>query len=389
MTKKGKFLFAEDKILMLNKGILYCSSKKEIEPPMESLGNKYNEWKQLGDLGLNEANIMVKSFTNSTSKISVYTLTSNNIAHIEFESGCDKFAITNYILSDDELFEWGKVNAFEYAQSLQTLFIATKNNGALAVNLNTNTNKKRIVENLTIDNDKIKTKNSEALTLLFVEKWNALFVSYSIALLTYRFDPTVDESILISKLLSVSHEWIGGSLGTEVVDLEFDNQNDFLWVAESESLHKISDNGMQYRMGWLQGSPMYNISSVSIINGKVYSGSSTGMGMSRVSTNAYPIQNTFPDHSGLSSTTTTLDPWTWSYYYGHRYLPSNKILSIIADTYNIKDRNGQSVLVVTDVGLTYLRSEKMTLKNKATAMQSFQNPRHNRHGLISPVALDE
>ena len=128
MTKKGKFLFAEDKILMLNKGILYCSSKKEIEPPMESLGNKYNEWKQLGDLGLNEANIMVKSFTNSTSKISVYTLTSNNIAHIEFESGCDKFAITNYILSDDELFEWGKVNAFEYAQSLQTLFIATKNN---------------------------------------------------------------------------------------------------------------------------------------------------------------------------------------------------------------------------------------------------------------------
>ena len=44
---------------------------------------------------------------------------------------------------------------------------------------------------------------------------------------------------------------------------------------------------------------------------------------------------------------------------------------------------------MTDVGLTYLRSESMSFKAKASAMQTFQKPRHDRHGLISPVALNE
>jgi hypothetical protein len=90
------------------------------------------------------------------------------------------------------------------------------------------------------------------------------------------------------------------------------------------------------------------------------------------------------------------DPWTWAYYYGPRFLPSNRVLAVVPDIGSNgggsgggNDNAGRSVLVVTEAGLTYLRADPMTLEEKARALQTMQFPRHNRHGLIGACSLDE
>ena len=220
-----------------------------------------------------------------------------------------------------------------------------------------------------------------AYTLKWVEEWQTLYVSTHVALFTLRYD---------GDLVEDDHEWIGGTLGTVVVDLEYDPVNHFLWLAESESLHKLNKAGIYFRYGWQQGAPMYNISTLAIVGGQLYAGSDAGLGMSRVSTTASPAQvdAVAPSIDGVTTdaASATSDPWPWAYYYGPRYLPSNTVRSIIRDN---REGAGDSVLIATDVGLTYLRAEEMTLDQKATALQAFQLPRHDRHGLISPVNLDE
>jgi hypothetical protein len=130
---------------------------------------------------------------------------------------------------------------------------------------------------------------------------------------------------------------------------------------------------------------------VAVINGQVYAGSDKGLGMSRVAAIATPAplqlnSNAVSLDGSVGSEETEGDPWTWAYYYGPRCLPSNSVLSIIPD---ISSSGGRSVLVVTDAGLAYLRAEPMTLQEKAKAVQSFQYPRHDRHGIVSAVSLDE
>ena len=382
--RKGKLISTSRAFYVVDGGNLYCSSLKQPVPEISSLESPYNAWTVVGDTGLSSANIMVDGsdmFSNSTSsknKVGLYAATEDNIAFIVLEGeGCGTISSVDTLVNEDSKLVWGKVNALELAGSTNTLYLATTGEGALSFSLGSGSSGK--VERVLGDSYRM---TGTAYTLKWVEEWQTLYVSTHVALFTLRYDG--------GTLVEDDHEWIGGTLGTVVVDLEYDPVNHFLWLAESESLHKLNKAGIYFRYGWQQGAPMYNISTLAIVGGQLYAGSDAGLGMSRVSTTASPAQvdAVAPSIDGVTTdaASATSDPWPWAYYYGPRYLPSNTVRSIIRDN---REGAGDSVLIATDVGLTYLRAEEMTLDQKATALQAFQLPRHDRHGLISPVNLDE
>lgn len=382
-ARKGKMVSTAKAFYVVDGGNLYCSSLKQPVPEISSLESPYNAWTVVGDTGVAGANIMVEAhglFTNSTStknKVGLYAATDRNVALIILEGeGCGAISSVDMLIDEEATYKWGTVNALEIAESTNSLYLATTGEGALSFSLEQGSSKKAT----RILGDRI---TGTAYTLKWVEEWQTLYISTHVALFTLRYEG--------GALAEDDHEWIGGVLGTVVVDLEFDHANQFLWLVESESLHKLNKAGIYFRYGWQQGAPMYNISTVAIVQGgQVYAGSDAGLGMSRVSATASPAQvdAVAPSIDGVAAdaVSTTSDPWAWAYYYGPRYLPSNTIHSIIRDN---REGAGDSILIATDVGLTYLRAEQMTLEQKAAALQKNQIPRHDRHGLISPVNLNE
>jgi len=390
VNRKGKFLSGSNGgLYMLDQGILFCAPLKVPIPSMESVENPFHSWKQIGDTGLGaDANIMVASAStgsNSTAVFSFYTLSTDNVAYIELtgERGCGEISSTRLLLSDDSSYKWGDVASFDLSVSMNSLFVGSRDKGALVVGLDSSTTVKHVP--LVGDDFLIGSGSGVKLaTIRWVEEWRTLFVSTTLALFTVKYDQMDGKSVVVDTF----HEWVGGVLGTVVEDMDYDPHSDYLWLAESESIHKLSRDGIYYRMGWQQGAPMFNVTSVAVSNGHVYAGS-LELGMSRVSADAStaPVQVGIAlDGHGAGS------PWVWSYYYGPRYLPSNTIFSIVPINHldsSSSNELSRNVLIVTDAGLTFLRAESMTLQEKARTFQSTHHPRHDRHGLISPCGLDE
>jgi hypothetical protein len=82
------------------------------------------------------------------------------------------------------------------------------------------------------------------------------------------------------------------------------------------------------------------------------------------------------------------DPWVWSYFGGQRWLPDNNIQTLVA----AKSRKGPEssvILVQSATGLSYIESALFTLAEKATVFETFQTPRHDRHGLTADCKLSE
>jgi len=79
------------------------------------------------------------------------------------------------------------------------------------------------------------------------------------------------------------------------------------------------------------------------------------------------------------------DPWTWLYYHGPRWLPSNTVLSLLSDNHDLSTDGG--VWAVTPAGLGYLQLTEWTLEQKAAAWKKFQYPQHMRHGYMCSVGL--
>jgi hypothetical protein len=126
--------------------------------------------------------------------------------------------------------------------------------------------------------------------------------------------------------IKAQYDWIGGVIYTTPLDFAYDEVYDALWLAETNSVHKFtkSKGGMWWRYGQRQGSPNAQITSV-----------------------------------------------------------DNKVTGVI----NGSSKSGSTVLVATENGLSVIESSPWTLSDKAKAMKSFQEPRHNRHGLTTSVTL--
>ena len=209
-------------------------------------------------------------------------------------------------------------------------------------------------------------------SLLYAAAWRQLFVATPVALYTYAFAADANA------WHEVAHEWIGGNLDYAPIDMAFDDQSGggsgALWVAENMTVHRLAADGLWQRFGYKQRAPIDQISSVAVRAGVVWVGSAAH-GLAR-------LVNDDPQ----AAVTASGDPWAWAYYGGARWLPSDSVLGLFCES-SLSGNDEASVLVATDAGLSLLHLSAWTLAQKAVAMQSFQEPRHNRYGLSSSVDL--
>jgi hypothetical protein len=226
-------------------------------------------------------------------------------------------------------------------------------------------------------------QSGEVVYLRWVEQWNSLFLSTPLALWRLAYSERAEAEDMVT---DSEHEWIGGVLGYPVTGIDYDAANDYVWMVEAESLHKLSREGQYYRYGWQQGAPMTNVSTVAIADGYVWVGS-WALGLARMKATNSPDQldASIGQDGNVGAGAANKDPWAWDYYWGARWMPSNDVSGILFDS---KAATGHSVLVTTGTGIAYIRADLITLAKKAKAVSTFQHPRHDRHGLISPVTLD-
>ena len=372
MTKKNTVISFGSCMFALHQGKLYGMAETAGAQLHEA---PFTEWTLLGDTGVADARAMI-GMGASTNGTMLYMTTQNNLARISLSpasSGlpCGKVSDVTLLLDDDSTQEWGTVTGLQHAPKMDALFIGSSDKGVHVLSLRDN--KVSVLSHLDIAGD-------SSTTLLWVERWNTLFTANDLAFYTLKFCPK--KQVVIDE----DHEWIGGVLGFTPSDLDYDVENDVVWIAENESIHKLTQDAFYWRMGYQQAAPMYNISSVAVNAGQVFSGSDM-LGMARVSGKQSVAQldisvdaNTSPDAGGQDG-----DPWSWMYYFGPRWLPSNEILAIIPTSQKQK----HSVLVVTTVGMTVLNIGEMTLQEKAAVQETFQEPRHDRHGLSTQCNLQQ
>ena len=378
MPKKGGIISAGPCMVTLSNGLFYGSA--EISPSVPiGIENPYTAWEVIGDSGYTDMRVMSES-TAGKNGTSFYALTKDNIAQVTFSSPdadnkCGKLSNIKLLLSSEKAQDWGRVSGVQYSPSMHTLFIGSFDKGVAVATLDATATVTEL--------SRIAAAGDASSAMLWVEKWNTLYTANDLAFYTIRYN--VEKKNIVEE----QHEWIGGILGTTPTDMTYDCTNDVVWIAESECIHRLTKEYAFWRFGYQQGAPMLNITSVAAHNGIVYSGS-PGLGVARLSGAQSAAQlDISPDSSnsfvvgGPDATGKDGDPWSWSYYYGPRWLPSNHILALTSSS----QANRNSVFVVTDIGMALLNVGQMTLAEKAVIQESFQYPRHDRHGLSTSVHL--
>jgi hypothetical protein len=350
-------------MLLIRSGILYSARLKTTKPSWESLENPYNDWSVLGDLELPDSDVMVEGAYNKTDDTaSFYTLTPTNVQQITIsDGGCGKIVSSLPILAEGTYVNKDTQTAqLQYSPLLDVIFIGTPETGVTALDL----------KKMEFGNVK-KEVSQESIALFWCEEWQTLFVSNSIALWSIKYSVEGDK---IST--EMNHEWIGGILGYVPTDFAYDSTTNGVWIAEREAVHRLTIDGVYWRYGYQQMAPMTNITSVTVHDGMVYTGSSDA-GLARVHSNTDPTQLDINIEGDFKNS----DPWTWKYFYGPRYLVDNSVQAIVPSA------DGKGVFVMTATGASYMRLDSITLDAKAKVMETFQYPRHDRHGIINPTSL--
>lgn len=371
MPKKGAVISAGNCMLALSDGVLYGSAEVTPAPPLTE--NPYGAWGVVGGLPSGDLTIMALDDASSKNGTVIFAATKDNVARVHLSAPsaaepCGAVADVSMVLQDAQTQEWGTVTGLQVAPALDGVFIGTAQNGVFFV-----------TDDATKPLTRVDMAGDASSTLLWVEKWHTLYTANDIALYTLQFCP--QKKVIINE----DHEWIGGILGTTPTDMDWDEDNSVVWIAETESIHKLTRDGTYWRMGYQQMAPMGNVSTLAVSQGQIFSGS-FNLGMARVSGKQSPEQldakltgdPDLPPAGGQGG-----DPWAWVYYYGPRWLPSDDVLAIVATG----QRNRKSVVAVTGAGLTVMNVGQMTLKEKAAVEETYQNPRHNRHGLASSCVL--
>jgi hypothetical protein len=351
---------ANDCFVALSEGVLYSSSRNTEQVKLR-LDSPYNAFKAIGELDSSSAGVML--LPSLDAKTSLYVLTSNNALAVSLPSGsCDSVSSVTPLLKLNHT--WGTVAAATASSTHLWVASSTSPNTVTQINLAHGTTDVVKIVGMTFD-DTISS-------LFWVESWNKLFVGSNAALFTL--------TVIDGKVTKTQHEWITGLLDSVVLDMAYDSVNDALWVAEVNSIHKLTTAGVWFRYGQRQGSTNAQINSVSAANGFVYVGSAVGL--SRVRGDADPTQ--YYKGEQLDDRQQH-DPWSWNYYAGHRYLPDDNVKRVVSAS---TSADSGVAVVVTANGVTMLESALWTLDEKGVTMESFQSPRHIREGLTAGCNLD-
>ena len=369
LQRKHSLVALPNCAVALSEGKLYSTARSQQPQTQDdklNLVSPFGPWKQIADLGVDASSTMIGE---NPSTSSIFVVTPDDVVTVTLSGACDMVAaVQDKSLLDSTAAKWGSsVSSLSLAPKSKTLYVCSENSGLFSVSLDSGT-----VE-------QIPELGSACTSVLYVEEQSALYAANSVALYTYPF--TRDGKRSSS---AAHHEWIGGNIDYAPTDMVYDAGNNYVWIAQIEAIHRFeASSGALMRFGYQQNSPFRNISSVAVSGGSVWVSSST-MGVARMPSTASPVQL-----DGLlvpavePGELRQSDPWVWSYYGGHRYLPSNQVVGVVA----YPDEE-ESVFVLTTVGLAYLHRTKWTLKEKTDAELLLQ-PRHDRHGLSSGIVFGQ
>mmetsp|Transcript_16502 Transcript_16502/g.30873 ORF Transcript_16502/g.30873 Transcript_16502/m.30873 type:complete len:891 (-) Transcript_16502:148-2820(-) len=244
---------------------------------------------------------------------------------------------------------------------------------------------------------------SEPVTsLLWVQQWERLLAGTSIAL----YELTVNDAFTLSdgerlhsssSLYHIQYEWIGGNLDFEVKDMTYDMSLDCVWLVQQEALHQRRADGTLWRQGHYQGLITNNLTAVAVTlqsfgTSSPDSAKSHFMWAGTKSKGLMRRQIRVTAEEDGSDDTAQEDPWqTWLLFYGARYLPDAKVVMMVSDDNNDMKKHGgrkqSTVLVVSELGVSFITTQEWSLQDKEAVMQSYQYPRHDRHGIVADVSL--
>mmetsp|Transcript_19127 Transcript_19127/g.31993 ORF Transcript_19127/g.31993 Transcript_19127/m.31993 type:complete len:834 (+) Transcript_19127:33-2534(+) len=354
----------------------------------EALQSPYQPWSSLYTMG-EGARRLVPSMDK---KFSYFVLTNHNVVGFALTgtiegNGCGKvIGDPNHILAED-VDDWGEVAAV--TSSEDSLWVASSKLGVTQINIKTGTMKQ------------IELSDKDTTSLYYVSAWDKLYVGTQTTLYTLDFDTKRSKQDGGEDYV-LYHEWITGVIDTAPQQFSYDAVHDSLWLAESNAVHKLDRQGRWWRYGYHQGAPFGNITSVAAVNGYTYVGSKTGL--ARFRGDAYPAQvdtlttgdtkcSSMNAGKEPSECNAEADPWSWNYYGGSRYLPDNSVRMIVrSEAYAVSGRGagkeGFTVLVASERGLTLLETAPWTLAEKSAAFEQFQYPRHDRRKLTAECGLN-
>lgn len=360
-------------VLMTSDNLLWSSREKSNREKVD-LEPAYAEWKKIqdfSDLGTNWKIVKAPD--------SIILLSNSIIYEIVLDFSCS-FVKSVEPRANPSTSTWGEPQSAEVA--FDSLWVGS-NTGLLRFSMKSPEHSQywsvEAVEGI--------PASSPVRSLAAQEQWGVVFASTESVFYEVRGLSSTHENY------HVHHDWVGGNIDSLVVDMQYDAVSGCMWVVEGDALHCRDAEAMWWRFGYYQGAVTANITSVAVTKPRGSQGGSyvwTGSrdkGLVRLRVDGQYLKDEL-EAAGAE------DSWTqWLLFYGPRFLPDGHVQMLVSDDTpldgddNSDGRDAGTLLVLTDKGVTFLASERWSLREKQEAMQSFQYPRHDRNGIVAEVSL--
>lgn len=224
LINKGTCLIAAS----AQNGRLYGAPRKSPVPEKISLDSEFSSsWREMEGASLPSQSLFV---TWDSLQATMYIATVDNIFAVQFEfsstiDSCGKVSAIKQLLASN--FLWDEVVGLTMgSSSKQSIILGSATKGVFVID----------PVHGSVSNVLPHVAGNKCSSIFWVDTWSALFIANELALWTLRFDEN-------NSVENVDHEWIGGTLDTVPVQMSFDKQNDFLYVAESTAVHRLSREG--------------------------------------------------------------------------------------------------------------------------------------------------
>ena len=228
-------------VLAMSDGVLYGSALNSVSSEINTLANPYSAWKVIDD-SMEGANVQIMVKSENT----VYAVSDDNVLKITFSltsseqqaSGCSSIESIDKLLKSPA--SWKTVTSIQYSPLLKSLFVGS-DNGVYQIHLDYDNKESAEVSQLNS-----KLFGNSATTMLWVEDWKCMLTANDWAVYMVFYS---DDGLSIAK---TQHEYIQGIIGTTPTDMTYDDVNNWVWLAESECVHKLTRQLEWFRFGYQQ-----------------------------------------------------------------------------------------------------------------------------------------
>lgn len=365
-------------------GIMWASRHRgapgsQLKPP-GPLENPYSDWTKVSDFSAFMGVDGALAYTKRPDSIVVAT--GSELVEIVMDFTCSSI-VSQKLRTSGRNYSWGDVTAFTSDGS--GLWLGSSFGLMYVDTTATASPEEEGLWSIQLVPD--VPSNTSIPALLWAEPWAIMFVSTTDVLYELRFLTGASASSVLHHEYVVRQEWVEGILDYTIRDMTYDADADCLWAVELDSVHKRLRDGSWWRAGYYQGASTDNLTAVAIegfttaANGYIWIGTAD-KGLMR-------MMKTVTEEDGewwVDGARRKAGDWqSWQLFYGPAHTPDGAVRLLVSDAENC--RGSGNLLVVTESGVTVLTTSKWTLAEKAEIMQSFQYPRHDRHGIVAEVQL--